>query len=340
MLDQALALFEITPDVELSVMRPDQSLGALTARLIESTDRMLAERRPDYVLVQGDTTSTFVGALAAFYQKIPVGHVEAGLRTGDLAAPWPEEGNRRLVTPLASLHFAPTETSRRNLLAEGLPDDRVLVTGNPVIDALHFELARQEERGAEVRAELESLVGTEFLARPYVLITGHRRESFGHGFGEICAALGELARRFPDHGFVYPVHLNPNVKGPVHEQLGEVSNVRLLPPQGYRPFVALMRGATVVLTDSGGVQEEAPGLGKPVLVMRTTTERPEGVEAGTVRLVGADRGRIVDGVSELLLDEGARRKMAAAVNPYGDGHAAERIVAGVRADLERLASRA
>ena len=335
MLRQVLDLFGLVPDHDLDVMAADQTLGRLAGRLAERIDALLAELRPDYCLVQGDTTSTLFGALASFYRGIPVGHVEAGLRSHDLAAPFPEEGNRKMVTCVADLHFAPTGTNRANLLREGVAAERVLVTGNTVIDALHLELGRQEREGAgtRIRRGLEALLGPEWWSRPYVLITGHRRESFGRGFDEICAALAELARRHPEHRFVYPVHLNPNVQRPVHAELGGLANVVLVPPQGYSEFVALMRDCRLLLTDSGGVQEEAPALGKPVLVMRDTTERPEGVEAGSARLVGARRAPIVEGVTRLIEDREAYERMARAVNPYGDGRAAERIARGLE---ERL----
>ena len=326
MLDQVLRDFDLAPDVDLDLMRPDQGLAGLTARAVEAVDRFLARERPRLVIVQGDTTTTFCAALAAFYQRVPVAHVEAGLRTGNLEAPWPEEANRLLTTRLTGLHFPPTETSRQNLLAEGVPADRVFVTGNTVIDALF--LAREK-----VRANPPPLPGLPdgLLAdrrTPLVLITGHRRENFGPGFESICRAIAELAGRFPGTGFVYPVHLNPNVREPVRRILGraEHGNVHLIEPLSYLPFVALMDRATLLLTDSGGVQEEAPSLGKPVLVMRDTTERPEAVEAGTARLVGTDAGTIVAAVARLLTDREAYAGMARAHNPYGDGHAAARIV--------------
>lgn len=338
LIDQVIDLFEIRVDRRLDVMQPSQTLASLTARLMTGLDEMLTADHPDMVLVQGDTTTVLTGALSAFYRGVPVGHVEAGLRTGNLAAPFPEEANRRLTTPLATLHFAPTSTSRDNLLAEGVAPETVWVTGNTVIDALTLEVQRQRQsdvRG-QVERELEELAGADVHERPLVLVTGHRRESFGEGFQQICEALVELAERFADHLFVYPVHLNPNVTQVVHEQLGATPNIRLIPPLSYRPFVALMDRARVILTDSGGVQEEAPSLGKPVLVMRDTTERPEGVAAGTVRLVGARRDAIVQEVSRLLTDEAAYQAMAEVANPYGDGHAAERIVAAVE---QRLAQK-
>jgi UDP-N-acetylglucosamine 2-epimerase (non-hydrolysing) len=324
MLDQVLHDFDVVPDVDLDLMRPDQGLAGLTARAVEAVDGFLAREQPQLVIVQGDTTTTFCASLAAFYNHVPVAHVEAGLRTGNLDAPWPEEANRTLTTRLTRLHFPPTEAARRNLLAEGVPAERVHVTGNTVIDALL--LAR-----AKVRAQPPALPGLPagLLAgrRPLVLITGHRRENFGPGFEAICQAIAELAGCFPGVSFVYPVHLNPNVRTPVQRILGAAGgNVHLTEPLSYLPFVALMDRATLLLTDSGGIQEEAPSLGKPVLVMRDTTERPEAVEAGTARLVGTDARAIVAEASRLLTDPGAYAAMARAHNPYGDGQAAGRVV--------------
>jgi UDP-N-acetylglucosamine 2-epimerase (non-hydrolysing) len=332
MLDQVAQLFELRIHHELSVMRPNQTLAELTARLLGACDTLLGELSPALALVQGDTTTVLAASLACFYRRIPVGHVEAGLRTGQRYSPFPEELNRSLATRLASLHFAPTELARDHLLREGIAAADIAVTGNTVIDALEAEVARQQGAGvrAQIQATLERALGKAVLARPIVLITGHRRENFGHGFEQICAALAELARRFPDHELVYPVHLNPNVQGPVRAQLGQVPNIRLIPPQPYSEFVALMQTCRLVLTDSGGIQEEAPSLGKPVLVMRDTTERPEGVSAGTVQLVGAEAQQIVDGVSLLLTDPSAYARMAQASNPYGDGRAAARIVERLR----------
>jgi UDP-N-acetylglucosamine 2-epimerase len=328
MVDQVLEAFGLVPDADLDLMRPGQTLAGLTARSVEAIDAYLADERPDLVLVQGDTTTVLCASLAAFYRKVPVGHVEAGLRTGDMAAPWPEEANRVLTTRLAALHFAPTERSRRNLLAEGVPADRVFLTGNTVVDALLMALGK-------VRAAPPAIPGLPAAltapggAKTLVLITGHRRENFGDGFESICAAIRELARLFPDAAFVYPVHLNPSVRDPVRRILGASpgGNVHLIEPLGYLEFVALMARSTLILTDSGGVQEEAPSLGKPVLVMRETTERPEAVDAGTVRLVGTDERTIVAETSRLLNDPAAHAAMTRAHNPYGDGLAAGRIVA-------------
>lgn len=339
MLDQVLEVFGIRPDVDLDLMRSDQSLAEFSSRALSALDGYLVEDRPDLVLVQGDTTTVFCATLACFYRHVPVGHVEAGLRTWDLSAPWPEEANRVLTTRLAALHFAPTSWSRDNLRREGVPAGRIRVTGNPVIDALKLALPRARQECAEVPG-LEPSVGGRGSGRRLVLITGHRRESFGGGFEQICRAIAELARRYRTVDFVYPVHLNPRVREPVGRLLGgagggrsRLPNVHLLEPLSYLPFVGLMARSDLVLTDSGGIQEEAPSLGKPVLVMRETTERPEGVKAGTVRLVGTDRRRIVEEVSRLLDDEQAYRRMSGARNPYGNGRAAQKIV---RASLEFL----
>ncbi|MBE6381546.1 MAG: UDP-N-acetylglucosamine 2-epimerase (non-hydrolyzing) [Lentisphaerae bacterium] len=324
MLDQVLHTFNIVPDVDLDIMKPNQSLGELTSRLISKLDSYFANSRPDVVLVQGDTTTVLAGALSAFYHKIDIGHIEAGLRTGNLLSPWPEEANRVLTTRLAKWHFAPTEKSRQNLLREGVVNN-IFVTGNTVIDALHWAQEIVVAQSVAV-AGIDSSMLTS--GRKMVLITGHRRENFGEGFENICHAIALSAKRFPDVDFIYPVHLNPNVQEPVNRILGGLvgHNVHLIKPLEYLPFVSLMSRATFVLTDSGGVQEEAPSIGKPVLVMRDTTERPEAVDAGGVRLVGADKGSIYHGVSELLMDEGVFNAMAQSRSPYGDGHAAERIV--------------
>ncbi|MEM6331633.1 MAG: UDP-N-acetylglucosamine 2-epimerase (non-hydrolyzing), partial [Planctomycetota bacterium] len=321
----------IRVDRDLAVMRPDQSLAGLTGRLVTAIDDVLTATEPDMVIVQGDTTTVLAGALAAFYRRAPIAHVEAGLRTGDLASPFPEEANRKLTTTLASLHFAPTGRARENLLAEGVDAAAVHVTGNTVIDALQMEVARQRDpavRGT-LTARLTQQAGADLTERRLVLVTGHRRENFGAGFEQICDALARLAATHRDTLFVYPVHLNPRVKDVVHTRLGEAENIRLIGPQPYSEFVALLGMSTLVLTDSGGVQEEAPSLGKPVLVMRDTTERPEGVDAGTVRLVGPVAEAIVAHTGRLLDDPAAYHAMAEAANPYGDGHASQRIVAAL-----------
>jgi UDP-N-acetylglucosamine 2-epimerase (non-hydrolysing) len=326
MLAQALAAFGIVPDADLNLMTEGQTLASLTAKAVEALDSYLVRFSPDLVLVQGDTTTVFCAALASFYRRIPVGHVEAGLRTGNMFSPWPEEANRVITSRLATLHFAPTESSRRNLLAEGVPEERIFVTGNTAIDALFLAMDRIR-RNPSLAETPEIMPFLRNRDRKMVLITGHRRENFGAGIENICLAIAELADRFPTVHFVYPVHLNPNVREPVKRTLGGESrkNIHLIEPLGYLPFVAMMERADVILTDSGGIQEEAPSLGKPVLVMRDVTERPEAVEAGFARLVGADRNRIVSETSKLL-DGSAEAGKKAAANPYGDGHAAARIV--------------
>jgi UDP-N-acetylglucosamine 2-epimerase (non-hydrolysing) len=333
MFAQVAQVFGFSVEADLDVMRPNQTLAGLTARLMAGIDRWLEDGHPDLSLVQGDTTTVLVAALACFYRRIPIGHVEAGLRTGNIWSPFPEEVNRRLATPLVSLHFAPTETARTALLREHVSDESISVTGNTVIDALFMEIERQKS-DASVRepleAEIAGILGQDWAQVPFVLITGHRRENFGGGFDQICEAIATLAQRFPAIRFVYPVHLNPNVQEHVNRMLGAIPNVRLIAPQGYRVFVRLMSSCRLVLTDSGGVQEEAPSLGKPVLVMRDTTERPEGVEAGTALLTGPNAKNIVEHATRLLTDPAAYQAMATAKNPYGDGRAAERIVARIR----------
>ncbi len=335
MLAQVVNLFNIQVDHDLDVMQPNQTLASLSARLMTSIDQLLEAEKPDMALVQGDTTTVLVASLACFYHRIPIGHVEAGLRTGNIWSPFPEEANRKLASNLVTLHFPPTQLSQQNLLDERVANDRIVVTGNTVIDALHMEIQKQksEEVRGEIDKHLGSLLGADWQTKPFVLITGHRRENFGGGFEQICQALGTLANRFGDHQFIYPVHLNPNVQGPVYKQLGDFENIKLIPPQDYRYFVALMNACQLVLTDSGGVQEEAPGLGKPVLVMRDTTERPEGVYAGTVKLIGTDAETIVTNVAQLLTDPSAYQAMSEAVNPYGDGQASLRIVEAIRKHL-------
>ena len=327
MLRQVLDVFGVEPDVNLQLMQPNQTLGGLTARAIEKLDAYFASEQPDIAVVQGDTTTVLAGALAAFYHKIPIAHVEAGLRTGNMLSPWPEEANRVLTTRLARWHFCPTETSRQNLLKEGVPKENVFVTGNTVIDALHWALEYLKTHPVDI-PRLDKAFVDSLSQKRMVLITGHRRENFGEGFMHICEAIVELATQFPDVEFIYPVHLNPNVQKPVMDIIGkaELRNIHLIQPLEYLPFLSLMSKSYLILTDSGGVQEEAPSLGKPVLVMRDTTERPEAVSAGTVRLVGSDRDVIVAGCSELLTNDAAYRRMSEAINPYGDGKAVERIV--------------
>jgi len=329
MLDQVLQLFAIVPDYDLNIMRPGQGLTEITSRILEGLKSVFAEFRPDVVLVHGDTTTTFAASLAAFYHQIPVGHVEAGLRTGDLYSPWPEEANRTLTGHLATWHFPPTETARQNLLRENLPAARMFVTGNTVIDAL-FWVRDRVLSDEQLRNSLATRYPFLAADKKLILVTGHRRESFGDGFERICSALADIARRHPEAQIVYPVHLNPNVSEPVNRILSDIDNVVLIEPQEYLPFVWLMDRAWLILTDSGGIQEEAPSLGKPVLVMRDTTERPEAVDAGTVRLVGTDTQKIVREVTRLLTDEEAYQSMSRAHNPYGDGLACERIVQALK----------
>ncbi|MBA2962148.1 MULTISPECIES: non-hydrolyzing UDP-N-acetylglucosamine 2-epimerase [Ramlibacter] len=323
MLDQVLELFDLVPDEDLNLMRADQGLAELSARALTGLDEVLQRRQPHVVLVHGDTTTSFIAGLAAFYRRIPVGHVEAGLRTGDLHAPWPEEFNRRVVGLVARLHFAPTQRAFRALVNEGVPASHIGITGNTVIDALKVVSQRLDEDTA-LSARQAALLPTLDPARRLILVTGHRRENFGEGFQNICRALAELSRR-PDVQIVYPVHLNPNVQGPVHAMLSRCGNVHLIAPQDYLPFVWLLKNCHLALTDSGGLQEEAPVLGKPVLVMRETTERPEALEAGTAELVGTNVQRIVGAAARLLDYPAAYQRMAQAHNPYGDGTAATRI---------------
>jgi UDP-N-acetylglucosamine 2-epimerase (non-hydrolysing) len=320
MLDQVLDLFLIRPDFDLDLMRPDQPLADLTAALFTGLDPVLREARPDWVLIQGDTTSAMAASLLAYYHRARVGHVEAGLRTGDKWQPFPEEINRRVAGAIADLHFAPTDWARQNLLHEGVPPERVIVTGNPVIDALQDVAARPYD---VTRGPLAAIPWD----RRVILVTAHRRENFGRPLENIFTALRALAETYPkDIHLVYPVHLNPNVRGPAHRLLGNLPNVSLIEPLAYLPMVHLMKRAYLVVTDSGGLQEEAPALGTPVLVLREVTERPEAIEAGTARLVGTDPARILSETRRLLDDPAARQAMAHAANPYGDGHAAERIV--------------
>ncbi|QEG20303.1 non-hydrolyzing UDP-N-acetylglucosamine 2-epimerase [Mariniblastus fucicola] len=334
MLQQVVDLFEINVDHDLEVMQPNQTLPSLTARLITRIDELLEKTQPDMALVQGDTTTVFTAALCCFYRGIPVGHVEAGLRTGNMRSPFPEEANRKLACPLVSLHFPPTENSKNNLILEHIDSSIIHVTGNTVIDALHLEIARQESAdNVPIKAKLIEAIGEDFTQKPYVLVTGHRRENFGGGFEEICTALSTLAKAHPEYLFIYPVHLNPRVQKPVYDTLGQFENIKLIPPQPYSEFVMLINNSRIVLTDSGGVQEEAPSLGKPVLVMRDTTERPEGVDAGTVKLVGAVAENIIRSVSELIKDHAKYELMAHAKNPYGDGKAAMRIAETVKSFL-------
>lgn len=336
MLDQVLNLFEITPDYDLNIMKQGQDLYDVTSRVLLGMRDVLKEAQPDVVLVHGDTTTSTAAALAAFYQQIPVGHVEAGLRTHNIYSPWPEEMNRQITSRIAAYNFAPTMLSKRNLIKENVNPDTILVTGNTVIDALH-QVVRKIKTDTALDAELEGVLRTSGYdvnrlanGKKLVLITGHRRENFGDGFINMCTAIKDLSYKYPEVDFVYPMHLNPNVREPIHEVFGEdlsnLGNMFFIEPLEYLSFVYLMEKSTIVLTDSGGIQEEAPGLGKPVLVMRDTTERPEALEAGTVKLVGTDYDKIVNEVSALIDDQEVYEKMSMAVNPYGDGLACSRIV--------------
>ena len=336
MLDQVLQIFEIRPDYDLNIMKQGQDLYDVTARVLIGMRDVLKEAQPDVVLVHGDTTTSTAAALAAFYQQIPVGHVEAGLRTHNIYSPWPEEMNRQITGRIASYHFSPTPLSKQNLLAEGVSEEHIFVTGNTVIDALYMVIDKIKndkilDEGLE-KLLMQAGYNVNRLAKgkKLILITGHRRENFGDGFIHMCTAIKDLTKKYPDADFVYPMHLNPNVRKPIHEVFGEdlsnLGNMFFIEPLEYLSFVYLMEKSTLVLTDSGGIQEEAPGLGKPVLVMRDTTERPEALNAGTVKLVGTCYDKIVKEVSKLLDDQEYYDKMSKAVNPYGDGKACERIV--------------
>jgi UDP-N-acetylglucosamine 2-epimerase (non-hydrolysing) len=329
MLDQVLQVFYIKPDYDLNLMQPGQDLHDITAAVLLGMRKVLQDFAPDLVMVHGDTTTSTATALAAYYQRIPVAHVEAGLRTHNIYAPFPEEINRQITGRIASLHFAPTQTAKNNLLQEATKPETIHVTGNTVIDALQWMKQKIDSDPARQQALADKIAGDGYRCsnRRMVLVTGHRRENFGQGFLNICAAIKQLASRYPAVDIVYPVHLNPNVRTPVNEILSGLTNVFLIQPQDYEPFVYLMAQSYLILTDSGGIQEEAPSLGKPVLVMRDETERPEAVSAGTVRLVGADQARIVNGVAQLLDDASEYKKMTGVINPYGDGQSAQRILA-------------
>jgi len=329
MLDQVLDLFELTPEYDLDIMKAGQSLYDITSRILLGLKPVLEDFQPNLVLVHGDTSTTLATSLAAFYQQIPVGHVEAGLRTDNIYSPWPEEGNRKLTGAIATLHFAPTETSKLNLLKENITAESIIVTGNTVIDAL-FLVKTKLQDDKDLNALLESKYSQIGVSKKIILVTGHRRESFGGGFERICEALVNIALEFPEIQVVYPVHLNPNVREPVNRILKDIDNIHLIEPLDYLPFVYFMSKAHIILTDSGGIQEEAPSLGKPVLVMRDTTERPEAIEAGTVKLVGTNKNDIFNAVSELLNNEKIYEAMSRAHNPYGDGSACERIVKKIK----------
>jgi len=325
MLDQVLDLFDLKPDFDLDLMKPDQTLSDISSGVLKGLEKVFLEWSPDLVLVHGDTATTFAASLAAYYHKIAVGHVEAGLRTGDIYSPWPEEANRKLTGALTTYHFAPTQSSYNNLIRENIDPKNITITGNTVIDAL-FTVKEKVETDPVVITQFEQQFDFLDSTKKLILVTGHRRENFGQGFLNICTALANIAKQYPDVQIVYPVHLNPNVQKPVNEWLSGISNIYLIAPQDYLPFVYLMNRSYLILTDSGGIQEEAPSLGKPVLVMRDTTERPEAVEAGTVKLVGTDAALIQQSVIELLENTDFYQTMAAAHNPYGDGTACQQII--------------
>jgi UDP-N-acetylglucosamine 2-epimerase (non-hydrolysing) len=336
MLDQVLHIFDIKPDFDLNIMKPGQDLYDVTSNILLGMKDVLTTYKPDIVLVHGDTTTTIATAMSAFYQKIPVGHVEAGLRTGDIYSPWPEEANRKLTGVLTQYHFAPTDTSKDNLLKENININDIYVTGNTVIDALLWVLDKINSTES-LKNELSQKIKSEFTGfedgKEFVLITGHRRENFGQGFLDICSAIRTLAQKHRNVNFVYPVHLNPNVQKPVLELLAGIENVYLVSPLDYEPFVYLMSKSYLILTDSGGIQEEAPSLGKPVLVMRDRTERPEALDAGTVKLVGTNPNNIIDEVTTLLEDSSCYKSMSQAHNPYGDGKTCEKIIKIIKEQL-------
>ena len=327
MLDQVLEIFDIKPDYDLNIMKPNQDLYDITSNILLGMKDVLNDFKPNLVLVHGDTTTTFATTLASFYQKIDVGHIEAGLRTGNIYSPWPEEANRKLTGVLAKYHFAPTLTAKENLLKENIKEKNIIITGNTVIDALFLALGKIKKN-----KKLQQEIFKKFsfplsvIDSKFILITGHRRENFGNGFINICESIRELAIKYPEINFIYPVHLNPNVQKPVNKILSNVSNIYLIEPLNYLPFVYLMSKSYLILTDSGGIQEEAPSLGKPVLVMRDTTERPEAVEAGTVKLVGTDKEKIINEVSKLIEKKEEYKKMSQAYNPYGDGKSSKKII--------------
>ena len=329
MLDQVLRTFDIRPEIDLDLMQPRQELSAITANILQGMKTVLANNKPDVLLVHGDTTTTLAASMAGFYAEVPVGHVEAGLRTYDMQAPFPEEFNRQVTSKIAKWHFAPTEQSRQNLISEGVHTRNIIVTGNTVIDALLWTLGRIQSdasRAARLHTFINGFLPFNWKQNRFVLITGHRRENFGVGIRQISEALVELAHQFDDIQFVYPLHMNPNIREPAGKLLGDIPNIHLIEPLNYEPFIYLLQHSYMVLTDSGGIQEEAPSLGKPVLVMRDVTERPEAIAAGTVKLVGAQKKNIVSGVSKLIKDEAYYSKMSRSHNPYGDGNACDRIV--------------
>ncbi len=332
MLDQVINIFNIKPDYDLNIMQPNQDLFDITSRTLLKMKDVLTSSKPDLVMVHGDTTTSTTAALSAYYFQIPVAHVEAGLRTGNIYSPWPEEMNRRMTGVLTTIHLSPTKQAKQNLITENVNQDSIFVTGNTVIDTLQMASAKMEEDKqlkTKIEGELSGYFNSEFkqiVNTKFILVTGHRRENFGDGFIQICESIKEIALRYPKINIIYPVHLNPNVQKPVYELLGKINNVHLIPPISYLPFIYLLKNCYFVLTDSGGIQEEAPSFGKPVLVMRDTTERPEAVDAGTVKLVGANKAKIVDESCKLIDDKNYYTLMATAHNPYGDGKAAKRIV--------------
>lgn len=325
MLDQVLELFQLKPDFDLNLMKPGQTLSDITSGVLKGLEQVFEEWKPDVVLVHGDTATTFAASLAAYYHKIAIGHVEAGLRTGDIYSPWPEEANRKLTGALTNYHFAPTQSSYNNLIKENIDPNNIIITGNTVIDAL-LTVKYKVENDQKIIADFEQQFNFLDKNKKMILVTGHRRENFGQGFLNICKALANIAQQYPDVQIVYPVHLNPNVQQPVNELLAGITNIHLISPQDYLPFVYLMNRSYLILTDSGGIQEEAPSLGKPVLVMRDTTERPEAVEAGTVKLVGTDAAVIEKSVMDLLENTELYKQMAEAHNPYGDGTSCQQII--------------
>lgn len=325
MLDQVLSLFELEPDFDLNLMKPGQTLADITSGVLKGLNEVFATWLPDIILVHGDTATTFAASLAAYYHKVQVGHVEAGLRTGNIYSPWPEEANRKLTSVLTTYHFAPTQTSYDNLIKENIDSTNIVITGNTVIDAL-LTVKEKVETDQGMQAQFAQQFDFLDASKKLILVTGHRRENFGQGFEDICLALANIAQKNPEVQIVYPVHLNPNVQKPVNELLSGIDNIKLIEPQDYLPFVYLMNKSYLILTDSGGIQEEAPSLGKPVLVMRDTTERPEAVSAGTVKLVGTNPVVIEDSVQELLEDQDLYKKMTEAHNPYGDGTACQQII--------------
>lgn len=325
MLDQVLELFQLKPDFDLNLMKPGQTLSDITSGVLKGLEQVFEQWKPDVVLVHGDTATTFAASLAAYYHKIAIGHVEAGLRTGDIYSPWPEEANRKLTGALTNYHFAPTQSSYNNLIKENIDPNNIIITGNTVIDAL-LTVKYKVENDQKIIADFEQKFNFLDKNKKMILVTGHRRENFGQGFLNICKALANIAQQYPDVQIVYPVHLNPNVQQPVNELLAGITNIHLISPQDYLPFVYLMNRSYLILTDSGGIQEEAPSLGKPVLVMRDTTERPEAVEAGTVKLVGTDAAVIEKSVTDLLENTELYKQMAEAHNPYGDGTSCKQII--------------